>query len=261
MPDQFSYHEYVTDDSFQSSYSEYQKKYARQIRESDKVLIHMITDIIAEHYTVKTVSLLDIGCSTGNFLLHLKNAFPDICLTGGDAAVSVIEGCQKNPRLKGITFEVMDMLNLDTRQRFDIITANAVLYMFNDKEYEQAIKSVSRCLAPGGFFITFDFCHPYAQDIKIVETSNSHPRGLNLHFRPFAKVEEIFNRNEFDNITYTPFSIPIDLPKRNTFSDKHDGFEDLNSYTIRTDAGERLLFRGILYQPWCHLTARKKSAQ
>jgi ubiquinone/menaquinone biosynthesis C-methylase UbiE len=257
MQDQFSYHEYVTDDSFQSSYSEYQKKYSQQIRESDKVLIRMIADVISEHYNTTSVSLLDIGCSTGNFLFHLKNTFQDILLTGGDAAVSVINKCKENPKLNGITFSVMDMLNLDTSQTFDIITANAVLYMFSDKEYEQAIQSASRCLSPGGYFIMFDFCHPYAQDIKVVETSKSHPKGLNLYFRPFKKVQDIFCRNSFDNIKYIPFSIPIDLARGNKYSDNSDGFEDLNSYTVKTEAGERLLFRGALYQPWCHLKAQK----
>ena len=34
-------------------------------------------------------------------------------------------------------------------------------------------------------------------------------------------------------------------------------FSELNSYTIKSENGERLVFRGSLYQPWCHICARR----
>ena len=54
----------------------------------------------------------------------------------------------------------------------------------------------------------------------------------------------------FSDIQFYPFEIPIDLPEPNAAS-------DLTTYTRRTEIGSRLQFRGSLYQPWCHLTARK----
>ena len=39
MPSDFSYKSYVTDDAFLAGYNEYQKKYAKEIRESDKVVL------------------------------------------------------------------------------------------------------------------------------------------------------------------------------------------------------------------------------
>ncbi|MCX8045018.1 MAG: class I SAM-dependent methyltransferase [Desulfobacterota bacterium] len=258
---QFSYHDYVSDDIFQTRYLEYQKKYAVRMRESDKVLINMIADILLKHYSSKTVSLLDIGCSNGNFLRHVKKAFPEMLLTGGDAAPKAVQCCLDDQSLEGICFELMDILNMDGSQQFDIITANAVLYMFNDREYEQAVKSIFRCLVPGGFLLVFDFCHPFRQEIKIIETSSSHPHGLALHFRSLYSVRAVLSRNGFEDIVYTPFSIPVDLEKGNAYLPDAHGFEDLNSYTIKTETGERLIFRGALYQPWCHLTARKKAAQ
>ena len=61
----------------------------------------------------------------------------------------------------------------------------------------------------------------------------------------------------FDDVQFAPFEIPIDLPRGRTVGDNESGFEDLNSYTVRSEAGDRLLFRGTLFQPWCHLIARK----
>ncbi|WP_204106198.1 MULTISPECIES: class I SAM-dependent methyltransferase [Spirulina sp. CCY15215] len=144
MSQQFSYKERMNNEKFQEHYIAYQEQYVEQIRESDRVLIDIIGRLVSEQFRQYQVNLLDIGCSTGNLLLHIKNAFPHFKLTGGDIAVKTIEECQKNPCLDGIDFQV--------------------------------------------------------------------------------------------NV---------------------DGYEDLNTYTVKTESGKRLQFRGTLFQPWCHLMAQK----
>ena len=42
-----------------------------------------------------------VGCSTGNFLLHLRRALPDLELVGGELAESSLEICRHNPDLAG----------------------------------------------------------------------------------------------------------------------------------------------------------------
>jgi hypothetical protein len=49
----------------------------------------------------------------------------------------------------------------------------------------------------------------------------------------------------------------MDLARGSVYKDGESGFEDLNSYTVKTETGDRLLFRGALYQPWCHMIAHK----
>src|SRR5262245_62084252 len=49
-------------------YDVYQDRYRNSIRESDKVLIEMIRSVVEG----RSASLLDIGCSTGNLLRHIK---------------------------------------------------------------------------------------------------------------------------------------------------------------------------------------------
>jgi hypothetical protein len=56
-----SYEKYVTDESFLASYNDYQKRYAGQIAERDKVMLGLIAE-----KTHGRGTLLDIGCSTGN---------------------------------------------------------------------------------------------------------------------------------------------------------------------------------------------------
>lgn len=55
------------------AYMHYQQKYAVTMRESDKVLITLIRDTLQKNFSPNdNVSLLDIGCHNGNFLMHLK---------------------------------------------------------------------------------------------------------------------------------------------------------------------------------------------
>lgn len=240
------YKEYVADRKFIEDYSAYQRRYAEQIRESDKALIEIVRELAAAKPSLR---LLDVGCSTGNLLRHLKRLVPGLELTGGDLTVEVLEQCRADPDLAGIAFEEMDLLGLPERD-FDVVVANAVLYLLADEEFERAARSVAGALRPGGTFIAFDFFHPFEQELEIKETSRTHTNGLMLHFRSEGRARPVLGEAGFEEVAFRPFRIGIDLPRP-----ADDG--EIISYTRTAADGERLLFRGTLYQPWCHLVARK----
>jgi len=249
MSNDFTYQDYVTDKNFLDEYNAYQAKYAKQMRESDKVLLGLVREIVSKQDPAKgKLKLLDVGCSTGNLLLHLKRLIPQIALTGGDLAASSLDECRANPELAGIAFEVMDLLNLPGKANYDIITVNAVLYMMEDVQFEMAMKSIAGALRPGGCVIVFDFFHPYPQDLHIIEVSKSHPAGLRLRFRPMAQVESVLEKSGFGKPDFHPFTLPIDLPPSG-----NEG--DLITYTVPVVDGRKLPFRGTLFQPWCHMSA------
>lgn len=243
-----SYHEYVADERFMAGYAEYQKRYATQVRESDRVLIEIVRGL--NDRRGPGLRLLDIGCSTGNLLLHLRNVVPGLELTGGDMVATIIEENRRNPDLAGIAFEEMDLLAIDREAAFDLVIANAVLYLLGDDELDRAVASVSRALNPQGAFLVFDFYHPFGQELEIVERTASHPDGLALHFRSYATAERTFRAHGFTSVDFHPFRIPINLPQP-----EHD--DEIVSYTRQDETGEPMLFRGTLFQPWCHLVAEK----
>jgi hypothetical protein len=74
---------------------------------------------------------------------------------------------------------------------------------------------------------------------------------MTLHFRPYSVVDATLRRHGFAAPTITPFAIPIDLPKPADPA-------DISSQTVPLADGGRLIFRGALYTPWCHLAARKE---
>jgi len=253
MSENFSYRSYVADEKFLSEYNSYQRRYAQTMRESDKVLVAMVKEI-ARQTDGEPLDLLDIGCSTGNLLLHIRSMVPGLNLTGGDLALSSIEECRRNPGLAGIKFEVMDLLALPAAC-FDVVIVNAVLYMLDDEQYRSALASLGKCVRPGGTCLIYDFAHPFVhQQLTIYETSVLHPDGLRLCFRPMVKVEEAAHRAGFAAVEFHPFDIPIDLPPA-----PYDG--EVVTYTVDRKDGKRAMFRGALYQPWCHIIARRSKSE
>lgn len=252
MSENFSYQDYVNDERFLRDYNAYQAKYARQMRESDKVLVGLIREFLAGRGAGgERPQLLDIGCSTGNLLLHLKRLLPGVALTGGDLAESSIAECRANPELNGVEFKTLDIVDLPSQARYDIIVVNAVLYMMDDQQFKRALTSMGAALHRGGALAVFDFFHPFEQDLSIMEVSKTHPKGLRLRFRPMSLATRALSAAGFANPEFRPFTVPIDLARNPDDS-------ELVTYTVPTNEGVRLPFRGTLFQPWCHVTATKR---
>jgi SAM-dependent methyltransferase len=249
MTGEFSYREYVGDEAFLADYNDYQQKYALVPRESDKVIMELVGEYVSKRDVGRSVDLLDIGCSTGNLLLHLKRMFPAVVLEGGDLAESSLEICRANAALAGIKFTEMDIMTLP-KQRYDLIVVNAVFYMFDEKQYEDSLTSVAASLRPGGSAIIYDFAHVFGQDIEILEKTSSHPDGLRICFRPMSKISACASRAGFSSVDFRPFELPIDLPRS-------PNNNEIITYTRISEDRERMAFRGTLYQPWCHMIAHK----
>lgn len=249
MAEQFTYQDYVTDEGFLAEYNAYQEKYSSTIRESDKVIIEKVKERLAECRS-DIPKVLDIGCSTGNLLLHLHRLVPGPEYVGGDLAQSSLDECRANPDLATVTFTEMNIMELPENS-FDVIVVNAVVYMFDDEQYATALASLHKALRPGGAVIMYDFAHPFThQNLTIYETTVFRPEGIRLCFRPMPRVRAAAELAGFCSTEFAPFELPIDLEQPG-----HD--EEVVTYTQRKEGGERLMFRGALYQPWCHIVMSK----
>lgn len=245
------YREYVSDGEFAAGYTDYQQRYAAEPRESDRVLIgHVATALAGRPAGSPAPRVLDIGCSTGNLLRHLARALPDAELWGGELMPEALDACHAAPDLAQMTFTEMDLLDIGHPGAFDVIVINAVLYLLGDEDLARALASVAGALAPGGSLVAFDLFHPFDQHLTIREASATHPDGLVLHFRPYALLGDACAAAGLEPPAIHPFAIPIDLPRP-----ARD--DEIISYTVPTAAGERILVRGALAQPWCHVVASR----
>lgn len=253
MTEYFSYEKFVKNKNYLDKYNTYQSKYIDKIRESDRVILDLIDEFFSNFRSNGNVPhLLDIGCSTGNLLLHIKRAFGDrLKLIGGDLALSSLNICRGNPDFSGISFEELDITNLP-KENFDVIVVNAVLYMFNTQQYEASLSSLHDALRPGGVVLIYDFANPFSQDLEIIEKSCIYPDGMRLCFRAQEYIIKAVSLAGFTDLEFRPFELPIDLPKP-------EGNHDITTYTVKDQRGHRMMFRGMLYQPWCHIIARKPS--
>lgn len=230
-------------------YIDYQQRYAAEPRESDKVLIEMVAAAIEGRDKPK---LLDLGCSTGNFLAHLARRFAwdRLQLVGGDVSPASLEGVRSAAPYAESRY--MNMLDMRCPGEFDVIVASAVTYPFTDEEYVTALRNVARSLKPGGVHLTFEWAHAFAgQHLAIKETTLAQPEGVMLYARPQEWVERTARSLGFADVAFRPFSMPLDLPPQV----RRDGVQA--SHTVRLETGERLSMRGAIVQPWCFVTARK----
>ena len=235
-----------------SGYLEYQKKYAENPRESDKKLLALLER--AEPRLVDGGkwhgALLDIGCSNGNFLRFLTRCHPDLKCTGGELFPEIIERNSRDAEMRHIEFREMDLLSMNDSEKYDVVVANAILFRFGDRDFEIAIKNLSNALRPGGLFLCFEWVHPFEQLLSITEYTKEQPQGLILHMRSYSSYRVFLNDCGLTDVQFEPFEIPIDLPRS-------EDTESMITFTVRTSEGRRLNFRGALYQPWCHVIAKK----
>jgi SAM-dependent methyltransferase len=226
-------------------YLDYQAQYRRRLRENDRVLIEILRETLGDD----PARVLDIGCSTGNLLYHLRDAMPALELVGGDLYEPIIEHCLHDPELAGITFRQMDITDLPVDEPYDAVVANIVLFRFDDEVFRASLRSIARALAPGGWFVAIDFYHEWDQDLVIRERSETHPEGLLIHVRPRATVRDALHDAGFEDAQFRPFHMPIDLPRPTEAA-------DVSSHTRMMADGTRLCFRGSIHQPWCFVIAR-----
>lgn len=244
MPQQVGSESYMAGD-----YAAYQAKYRASLKESDKKTIELLGEVLGNASNPK-LRLLDIGCHTGNLLYHIRQRFPSLDLKGGDIFPAIIESCRDDPGLQGIRFDTLDILSLNLPEVADLVVVSAVLFRFSDEQHEAAWRGIFNTLATGGAAIIFDWYHPFKQTVRIIDETEAHPEGLILNIRSQHYVSELLQRIGFADIRFFPFNIQIDLK----LADASDG---VRTYTRTTVDGERLQFRGAIYQPWCHLVVRK----
>jgi SAM-dependent methyltransferase len=243
MAQKSSYLDYVTDDAHMQDYRKHQGQYTAKMRESDRVLIDLIAGRLgAGGAAGKT--LVDVGCSQGNLLLHLKGLLPGLKLEGVDLAAQILAQNRANPALSGIEFTERDMLAMPDDRQYDIVVANAALMFFDDDQFRRAVLNLAKITRKGGSFVAFDYFHPWEQEITLTETSVLHPQGLTFSMRSYKTVRAAFGAAGLSAPEFQPFLMPFDLPRSEDPS-------NVNSYTVGTAQG-RLSFRGAVCQPWCH---------
>jgi len=108
---------------------------------------------ILKNYSDNYKSILDIGCSQGQFTILLKEVASEI--TAIDICDTAVQRAKENFReYKNIKFEVGNLKSLKYgHDSFDLITALEVLYYLKNEDRTAALKEVKRVLKSGGYLL------------------------------------------------------------------------------------------------------------
>lgn len=99
-------------------------------------------------------SILDVGCSTGDFTHLLSRHLPGLTrLLGVDFVDSAIQRAAK--RFPDLTFARESIFSIGTayREQFDLVACLEVLYYVDPLRRAEALKSLRAALRPGGYAV------------------------------------------------------------------------------------------------------------
>ena len=114
-----------------------------------------IAQLIRRHTHGK--ELLDVGCGTGQHLVHLRKQFR---CTGVDASAAMLAVARK--KVKGARFHKGDMRTFSLRKKFDALVClfSGIGYLRSDRELVQAFRNFLRHLRPGGVCLVEPWLSP-----------------------------------------------------------------------------------------------------
>lgn len=225
------------------------RRFERDIRESDKVMLARIERFAATRGEgTAPLRILDVGCGTGNLLAHLGRTALPLVLEGIDYHKEAIAYAQDRSDLAGARLRVGDMRDPFGEARYDVVVINNVLHQSGNDEFGIVVANAAAALVPGGLLVMFDLFNETDQFLDIVERRPDGNVSAFFCIRPSRWVEAALAGLGLHEVAVEPFE-PPDLPQ--PASER-----DLTTFT-RTTAAGRIAFRGGLYQPWVHLSARK----
>lgn len=242
-------HEYVNAKNHHESYIGYQRKYIDSPRESDRVILEMLEKQLG----VQSASVLDIGCSQGNLLRHIRRKFPSLELFGCDSSQAEVDAAKElTADDDNISFFCMDLTQPNSLEQYDCIILNAILFSISNTDISLALSNVAKLVKNRGTVIVFDFFHTKAHNLVILEevlVEKGYHNNLEMNFRNVYWFEERIRKHGLVLELYRPFNIPVDLAESE---------DSLTSSTTKTELGTRIIFRGVLAQPWSHVLLRKE---
>ena len=253
-----SHHNYIDAESRVEQIDiDYQKKYFLKERECDKKSINLIKEKLGKDK--KKLKVFDLGSGNGNFLYHLRNKYPFLDLYGYEYSIKMLKESLKSDHLSGIKFSKIDIIKEKIPVKSDVGFSTAVTYQFSYDEFSSAMRNIYNSLNKNGIYIGYELFTPFNHDLTIIEKTDFYKDGIPLNVRSFSTVDKLLRNIGFNEIDFRPFCIEIDLKRESKIAkseiDKY--LSDLRTFTIKDENQNRLMFRGSIFEPWCHIICKK----
>lgn len=121
-----------------------------------------VADVI-ETSGKKQVSWLDIGCGTGSMYEAARERISMTEFIFTDSSAEMLDIARNRFRENGCFFKQMSVLELEDREKYDVITAILVHHYLTQQEREMAVGKCLNALKKGGFFFSFENIAPNSE--------------------------------------------------------------------------------------------------
>jgi ubiquinone/menaquinone biosynthesis C-methylase UbiE len=146
------------------------------------------------------IRLLEVGTGGGRWVFFLSNKVKS--LVGIDFSQKMIELAKlalEKRKISNATFEVAELTEYNSSEKFDIIYFSGMLQYLTDDEVIDTIRHASTLLTPTGYFISRDSVQ--GKKRVILDTEHS------VIYRTVDEYESLFQQEGF-KLTYNEMSYP-----------------------------------------------------
>ena len=143
------------------SFNDIEKKFDKHIIKSVPFYseFHNIALKLSEFFIIDNTNILDIGCSTGTFLIDLSKKYPkknyNINFIGIDPVASMVKNANKKNKDKRVKFIKKSIFDIK-RKKFNFISAILTLQFIAPAQRQKAYNNIYKCLNVGGALVIFE---------------------------------------------------------------------------------------------------------
>ncbi len=184
-------------------------KYAQAYDQHSRVQNLCASMLIKEVSTSGFLSILDIGCGTGNYTKLLSDKFPKAKIKAVDISTEMVKVAKEKLGEKEVEFIVADAESLNLEEEFDLISSNASFQWFQDLKsdltrYKEVLSEKGTILFSTFGPKTFSQLHSCLEEFLGKPLSISASNFLNKEeiekilkgiFSEVEVKEEIYNEN------------------------------------------------------------------
>lgn len=166
----------------------------------------------------KEPRILDIGCGDGETTAAISRSFPTACIQGIDFSPEMLTLAERKSDSDRVAYSVGDVRKLTDQFETDafdaIITNRCLINLPTSEEQYDALRQISECLAPGGYFVgTENFMGGQTSLTELRRSINLQEipvRWHNLYFNEaefIEKTSKLFRDVELINFSSTYYLV------------------------------------------------------
>lgn len=221
------------------NYENFQHYITEGWSKNPKEIFKFLDFYIAQEQRDSKLSVLDVGCATGEFLYFLSSRYPEYSFTGIDVFDDLIDQCKTLQTDKEfIKASILD-LPANLERQFDIITVVGVMSIFDEAELSIFFNNLFKACRPGAAIYILSPFNEYGVDCEIKH--RKRPNGIKGNWEKgwnvFSKetIAE-FIENKCSKWSFHPFRINFDLKPKE---------DPVRTWTLKTETNERQLTNGL----------------